>query len=61
MGTKKNKDVESYTEEEKDEAAGDDNGGVTEKSLEQKIKCERPIGLPPINFRGDKKGGRTDR
>ena len=50
MGTKKNKDGESYTEEEKDEAAGDDNGGVTEKSLEQKIKCERPIGLPPINF-----------
>ena len=49
MVTKENKYRERYTEEEKDEASRDDNGGVTNESLEQKRKCERPIGFPPVN------------
>ena len=31
--------------------------GVTDKSLVQKIKCESPIGLPPVNFLGGTKKG----
>ena len=52
MGNKENKDRERSIEEEKDEAARDDDEEVTGESLEQKVRCESPLSYPLLIFWG---------